>query len=434
MSGTSPYPYRTPSFHSSSYLPKLEADFLKEFSCCGKTLPSLHDLLTHYEECHAQQTPQSLRSASIAQQERDSQSRNGKPTIAIQSAATLQQQQRQQNYQQTGRAQSGMGLATPASSGSSALSSGIQQMRQAQSSQPSTPTQARATPEIISVDMEGVESMDMDDPIEAIDSIPASVNNIQVNGVTGFGSRPALNLTNTNGMVHQGLRTAQPTTPSTSAFGFQNNPTVSSVNTPTLSAAAHGNFSPDTSVPGTPAELDDDYANLLSMNNMPMGGNMNVNLSNLNNMGNMNLFGLGNDLGLDLCIDEPAKRLYSPNGGFGTQQHRQIQQQLANFNLNGGGNQYVGMNFAGMSQLSNEDIMRRLQQQKFLAQMQGLGGMSGQSTNIMGMNGEEHKPFKCPVIGCEKAYKNQNGLKYVANTSLDTLTNPFPDITKLMVI
>jgi transcription factor SFP1 len=25
---------------------------------------------------------------------------------------------------------------------------------------------------------------------------------------------------------------------------------------------------------------------------------------------------------------------------------------------------------------------------------------------------EEHKPFKCPVIGCEKAYKNQNGLKY----------------------
>lgn len=25
---------------------------------------------------------------------------------------------------------------------------------------------------------------------------------------------------------------------------------------------------------------------------------------------------------------------------------------------------------------------------------------------------EEYKPFKCPVIGCEKTYKNQNGLKY----------------------
>jgi hypothetical protein len=29
------------------------------------------------------------------------------------------------------------------------------------------------------------------------------------------------------------------------------------------------------------------------------------------------------------------------------------------------------------------------------------------------MMGEEHKPFRCPVIGCEKAYKNQNGLKHV---------------------
>ncbi|KAK3079647.1 Transcriptional regulator of ribosomal biogenesis proteins [Coniosporium uncinatum] len=25
---------------------------------------------------------------------------------------------------------------------------------------------------------------------------------------------------------------------------------------------------------------------------------------------------------------------------------------------------------------------------------------------------QEIKPFRCPVIGCEKAYKNQNGLKY----------------------
>ena len=28
------------------------------------------------------------------------------------------------------------------------------------------------------------------------------------------------------------------------------------------------------------------------------------------------------------------------------------------------------------------------------------------------MDHEEHKPFKCPVIGCDKTYKNQNGLKY----------------------
>lgn len=397
---------------------------MRDFSCCGKTLPSLHDLLTHYEECHAQQTPQSLRSASMAQQARDSQQPNGRPALAMQSASTIQQQQRQQSYQQAGRMQNGLGVGNSTTSGTSALSSGIQQMRQAQSSQPTTPVQARSTPEMVSEDMEGVENMDMDDPIDAMEGIPAPTNNIQVNGVTGFGQRPAMNLTNTNGMVHQGLRTSQPTTPAASGFGFQHNPTVSSVNTPTLSAAMHGNFSPDTSVPGTPAELDDDYASMLSMNNMNnlSMGNMNVNLSNMNNLGNMNLFGIGNDLGLDLCIDEPAKRLYSPNGGFGTQQHRQIQQQLASFNLNAG-NQFGGMNLAGMSQLSNEDIMRRIQQQKFLAQMQGLGGMSGQPTNIMAMGDLEHKPFKCPVIGCEKAYKNQNGLKYVICTVLKAQTD-----------
>lgn len=25
---------------------------------------------------------------------------------------------------------------------------------------------------------------------------------------------------------------------------------------------------------------------------------------------------------------------------------------------------------------------------------------------------DENKPFKCPVLGCGKTYKNQNGLKY----------------------
>src|SRR5687767_2657079 len=56
MTGTSPFSYQSPSYHSSSYLPKLEANFFRDFSCCGKTLPSLHDLLQHYEEVHASQT------------------------------------------------------------------------------------------------------------------------------------------------------------------------------------------------------------------------------------------------------------------------------------------------------------------------------------------------------------------------------------------
>jgi transcription factor SFP1 len=137
-------------------------------------------------------------------------------------------------------------------------------------------------------------------------------------------------------------------------------------------------FSPESSIPGTPAEPDDDF-------NMAMYMNSNM------NMGNMN-FGFANDLGLDYCIDEPAKRLYSPNGGSRNQSA--LQQQFANFGL--GGNGQFG---------NNQDLIARYRQQ----QMMAMNGMNNGAAGVM--MAEENKPFRCPVIGCEKAYKNQNGLK-----------------------
>ncbi|PVH71622.1 hypothetical protein DL98DRAFT_520969 [Cadophora sp. DSE1049] len=50
---SSPFPYQLPSYYSSSNLPKLEANFMKDFECCGQTLPGLRDLIQHYEETHA---------------------------------------------------------------------------------------------------------------------------------------------------------------------------------------------------------------------------------------------------------------------------------------------------------------------------------------------------------------------------------------------
>jgi transcription factor SFP1 len=51
----------------------------------------------------------------------------------------------------------------------------------------------------------------------------------------------------------------------------------------------------------------------------------------------------------------------------------------------------------------NSDIARRIREQQLLAGVPD-------TTSIL--PNEEPKPFRCPVIGCEKAYKNQNGLKY----------------------
>ncbi|KAK2627502.1 hypothetical protein QTJ16_003468 [Diplocarpon rosae] len=391
MAGTSPFPYQSPSYHSSSYLPKLEANFMRDFTCCGQTLPTLHDLLQHYEEAHAQQTPQSLRTASAAAKVRENSTPNSKAALAAQAASAVQQQaQQQQNHHlQPPRPQ---GLHMP--HGGPSIG-GIQLMRQQQQqqqqqSQPSTPLQKNALPLV--EDMDDVEDMEMDDAIGPMDNMPAETpvpmrQQTQSAQQSFFGQqlRPGLNL-NSSGLQHSGLRTSQPSTPATAGFGFQNNPTVSSVNTPTLSAQpsqppSHP-FSPDTSAPGTPAgELEDAYAKVST----------NLNASNMNmNLGNMNYpFGMGSDsLAVDLCIDEPAKRLYSPNGF--TQQR--LQQQFAQFGL-------------GQGQFGNNDELLRAYRQQ---QMMAMNTMP--QTGLM--LGEEHKPFRCPVIGCEKAYKNQNGLKY----------------------
>lgn len=41
----------------TSYLPNLEADYCKDYSCCDQLLPTLHDLLRHYEEAHINLSP-----------------------------------------------------------------------------------------------------------------------------------------------------------------------------------------------------------------------------------------------------------------------------------------------------------------------------------------------------------------------------------------
>src|SRR5690625_1250050 len=70
MQGTSPPPFGHPqssSYHASSYLPRLEANLMRDFICCGKILPNLHDLLQQYEEAHTQASPNSSRNNTFSQ-------------------------------------------------------------------------------------------------------------------------------------------------------------------------------------------------------------------------------------------------------------------------------------------------------------------------------------------------------------------------------
>ena len=346
MSGTSPYPHQSPSYQSSSYIPKMEANFMKDFACCGRTLDSLHDLIQHYEESHAQSgqissTTQSIQEPSATE-----------PSLAGGATAS----ERHQRH-----------APATASGSQNGPASTIQPFQTQQRDLRNNLAGQQST---ITHDMDPVGDMEIDDPAPQ----PAQ-------GSSQFGpatNRIApLNVSVANAMQHKGLRTSTPTTPATAVphLPFQHNPTVSSVNTPTLQThsiqSQQNKSSPDSSVPGTPGEMEHDLSRGYIL---PMHAGGRVPMSNAE----WGAFNFSNSHHMaELYIDEPAKRLFSREG--------QLQHYFSN------------------AQFAGNPLADRLQEQQLLA------GMCGAPNAFPP---EDGKPFKCPVIGCEKAYKNQNGLKY----------------------
>lgn len=360
MAGTSPAPYgRSPSLHSSSYLPKAEANFLKDYKCCGLTLDSLHELLQHFEENHAQPSHQIAHRASVSSQTGASGGR---------------------------RPSTGMG-AVETTRGFS----GFDQQRTQQPVRPVNPQTSNQQGKdgfnrtqlstVQDVDTMDDLEMDMDESTDLFAPQQHHTQTSQSN--SGFNMNPT---SSGNVPAQQAFRTSAPTTPSTGQpFAQFGNPTVSSVNTPALNTndmqQAQGLMSPNQSIPGTPGELDPNFAADF------LGGGSNFDALptdySLMDFGQPGMdFGLENNLG-HMTIDDPAKRLYSKQGGMNN-------------------NQFQFGNKSGPMSMDGE-MAKRLREQQLIG---NLGGP------IPGFPEPEQKPFKCPVIGCEKSYKNQNGLKY----------------------
>ncbi|KAG8163663.1 hypothetical protein KVR01_006960 [Diaporthe batatas] len=392
LTGTSPFVTfgQSPSLQSTSYLPKLEQNFMRDFRCCDRTWPTLHDLLQHYEENHHGNPSMQMSSppgASINKQglfpmqgsSRQPSSRpvhpntsmpagqNGLSGMGMQMPGQMGQQNRQYN---------GM-------SGTSLNMGGISSMMQQQRSTPGTPSQSQMS---LNDEMDAVGDMEMDEMMD-VDNSQSTMQ--QTRQMFGQQQRPQLHLNSSGlgGFGQQGLRTSTPTTPAAAGFGFQNNPTVSSVNTPTLGTQPfRGQFQQDTSSIDTPTAdlMDDDMSGLpkMSLGNLNFNGLGGLNGMNSSQFGGMN-FGNGNGNNMNFgTISDPGKQLFSPGGGSLTPEQQNMQQQFAQFGID-------------VSTLPpGTDPATLLQQLAPLAIQ------------------EEHKPFKCPVIGCEKAYKNQNGLKY----------------------
>jgi len=359
MAGTSPFAFQSPSYHSSSYLPKLEANFMKDFSCCGLTLPTLHDLLQHYEEAHAQKDPVGMDSAQPTVPDT-------RAALAANTANQVQQEAQQRSMQ------------------GSAFNTAVQPMGQQMPQRSGLSNTLQTVPDMDTVeDME----MDMDDGNET--TPPPNLytrSSATTSPQTQFATMqqpqiPQLNTTMMQG--HQQYRQSAPNTPVATSRGpaFNNAPLSANPMQQFQDLQNPYRHTPDSSAPGTPGELDESL--MAGMDDMSMQNPLFGNDAFGNNFG----YGMNNDM-IDLCIDEPAKRLFQQN-------HRPGQQANGN-----GAHSRLGSGQYG----PNSDIARTIRERQVAA------GLPDTTTNMLPH--EEPKPFRCPVIGCEKAYKNQNGLKY----------------------
>jgi transcription factor SFP1 len=391
MAGTSPFAFNSPSYHSSSYLPKLEANFMRDFSCCGLNLASLHDLLQHYEEAHATKSPPSLQRPA---QPGPTSGPDSRAAIAAGAAAAVQQQaqlQQQQNHNTSSIQGQSSRISQPTTL------PGVPTPTQANAKLPNM-TGGLNNPILQPVeDLDAVEDMEMDDALGEPETTPPpqmfQTTRMQPSNQSSFGQQNPSRVAPLNLMQsQQGLRHSQPTTPVNPGRPGFTNPTVSSVNTPTFAThqlqqpqqqAGQYRSTPDSSNPGTPGELDENIVG--GMGDMSMYSNPLMPQPQGQNFG---YGGFGNNDMLDLYIDEPAKRLFSPTGGYNNQQ------QYAQMTSMGAGSQYT----------ADSVVARRIREQQRMA------GVPDTTAGMM--PNDEPKPFRCPVIGCEKAYKNQNGLKY----------------------
>jgi transcription factor SFP1 len=333
MAGTSPSAYHPSSFQSSSYLPKMEASFFRDYWCCGTVHASLHDLIQHAEECHGQQSADILSRQSLSNQAGFSFPKQ--PSLPTVPAAKPQQ---------------------ASQSSSSQLTRGFQ----------TTSGPAKSTLAPI-----------QDDPLDSMD--------FDGFGTSMMSQMPQVSTTMSQQSFRQPMTANAATTQPFSLLG--GNPTVSSVNTPTLSTQSlQGKMGAESSIPTSP------HVNMggfdPSIDLFGGGGGMTMQNGNIPFLGgdgfdyNLNM-GMQPDIG-GLTIHDPATQLSSKNG---TMDSAQMQ---------------FGMN-NGQFSLGGADLSAAMPQPPVST------GISGA---MLGFPGHEEKKYKCPVIGCEKAYKNQNGLKY----------------------
>lgn len=173
---------------------------------------------------------------------------------------------------------------------------------------------------------------------------------------------------------------SNPPTPTTASRTNTSNPMMSSMNTPSFAATAPSQQlhpSMQNALRYSTAQQDRNGSTTSgNMFNPQLLSSLN---SDMNNLDFGNAHGSGGDM-IDLCINDPARALYSDGGRVDP-------------------NQAMHFGFVDGA-ATNPDNPNGAMHSPHMAAARTM------------LPGDEDRPFKCKVIGCEKAYKNANGLRY----------------------
>lgn len=359
MTGTSPFNHnanQSPSFHSSSYLPRLEANFWSNLRCCETGFNDLHELLQHYEDVH-QGAPSTF-------PHRMSHPNSGRF-------------RRKSSFMNNGQgpppSNQVRGFNVDADGHNSRPSQYYQD-----GLRPFNTPNLSAVPDMDTI---GEMEMDYDQEPQAFPGHSAPYAHQQQQQRPPPINSGLANVMNAN--------PSNPPTPTTAG----RNPIISSMNTPSFAPTPTSHHQhqhqhrhsgiPDGLRYSNPQQDANLHSTANTMFNPHLLSSLNSDMNNLDfstlNHGHGHGNGNGSDM-IDLCINDPARALFSDAGRIDPSQ---------------------AMHFGFVNgAATNPDDPNGAMSSPHLAAARAM------------LPGEEDRPFKCKVIGCEKAYKNANGLRY----------------------
>ncbi|BAP71965.1 zinc finger protein SFP1 [Kluyveromyces marxianus] len=464
--------FASPPGSSGAYLPNLEKQYCKDYSCCGQLLPSLHDLLRHYEEAHIATSPGGHghgHSHVIGNAHHHHNNNNNNNSINSHMHGQHQHQNHhsQQNHHQSGMVGVNMNFSLQTATNHS-TSAGASPSNSANSHSNSNSAAAAAnsgnqhsnlhshlhqhnatmSPHSSHGNMRSEGKHDQFDP-NSVSYQQQRIQQQQLGGADsqnhGMGSRrldPRSQQINNNlsqskvpqrsqlnnSSSNASLSTLSQTVQASASTGqiHLNGGFVDAVSTnEVFLQSKHNQPSSTRNISNFNSYSTKSHQTMsqpAAKRSLPLGTGLDLDYMETGVMGGLHENSLGGVMGFG-SMDSISHTVPLTNANQHGLQKKSKKLANAHLKSKGLGRQDSGSGLLvdhGSGVVVDDDVDDAVDDDddddddddNVSSNRKQQGYIDDPARRLYVMDHEEHKPFKCPVIGCDKTYKNQNGLKY----------------------